>query len=52
MKESESKIDWKVGMGVKWGTFGGDKYEGVITEVDSNVLIVKCTDGKVRAVDA
>lgn len=44
--------EWHVGDGVSWETFGGDKYEGTIVEVDSNVLIVRCTDGVTRAVDA
>jgi hypothetical protein len=44
--------EWKKGMGVKWETFGGNKYEGVIIEVDCNVLHVKCTDGVTRAVEA
>ncbi len=44
--------EWKEGMGVQWDTLGGQHYEGVIIEVDSNVLHVKCTDGVVRAVES
>ena len=36
----------------KWSTLGGNTYEGEILEVDNCTLIVKCTDGKTRAVYA
>lgn len=50
MKE-KANIDWNIGMGIKWETFGGDKHEGVIYEIDSNVAHVHCVDGKDRAVE-
>jgi hypothetical protein len=36
---------------IKWKTIGGNEYEGVIVDLDSNVAIVKCTDGKTRSVE-
>lgn len=36
---------------VAWGTLLGREYVGVIQEMDSNVAIVRCTDGIVRAVE-
>ena len=35
-----------------WRTFGGKEYFGVVEEVDSNVLHVRCTDGMLRPVGA
>lgn len=40
-----------VGDRVSWTTFGGDSYAGVVREVDSNVLIVDCDDGRRRGVE-
>lgn len=37
---------------VRWETIDGSKYSGVVVEIDCNVLIVKCDDGKKRAVEA
>ena len=34
-----------------WITLGGKFYEGEVVDIYSNVLIVKCTDGVVRAVE-
>lgn len=36
---------------VKWETWGGDKYEGEVVEVDSNVLIVRLDGGEKKAVE-
>jgi hypothetical protein len=41
----------KEGDTVRWSTLGGDHYEGPVVEVDSNVLYVRCADGKVRPVE-
>jgi hypothetical protein len=35
----------------RWETVGGDEHEGEVIDTDSNVLIVRCTDGVVRAVE-
>jgi len=37
-------------MEIEWETIGGQKYEGKIIEVDNGTAIVKCSDGKTRAV--
>jgi hypothetical protein len=36
---------------LRWQTLGGDEHEGLVVDVDSNVLIVECTDGVRRAVE-
>lgn len=36
---------------VRWETIGGDKFHGKLVEVDSNVLIVDCSDGVRRGVE-
>jgi hypothetical protein len=38
-------------MRVKWETWGGDKYEGEVIEVDSNVLHVRLDNGQEKAVE-
>lgn len=35
-----------------WETWGGVSYQGIVTDTDSNVLEVACTDGKTRMVEA
>jgi len=45
-------FEWTPGDQVQWSTFGGDSYDGVVTEIDSNVLVVRCSDGKTRYVEA
>jgi len=41
-----------VGDKYAWETVGGNYYQGTVTEVDSNVLAVACTDGTTRMVEA
>jgi len=41
----------KVGDNFRLETIIGEKFEGKIVEMDSNVAIVQCTDGKRRAVE-
>lgn len=41
-----------VGESYSWTTWGGDQYQGTVTDTDSNVLQVACTDGKTRMVEA
>jgi len=36
---------------VRWSNIGGNVYEGEVTDVDSNVLVVKCDDGVTRYVE-
>ena len=38
-------------MYVRWSTIGGITYRGYVTEVDSNVLYVRCQDGVERCVE-
>ena len=38
-------------MRVKWETWGGEKYEGEVVELDSNVLHVRLDDGTMKAVE-
>ena len=45
------RAEWIPGDHATWTTLGGRRYEGTVQEVDSNVLIVRCTDGKTRAVE-
>ena len=41
-----------VGETYSWTTWGGDQYQGTVTDTDSNVLQVACTDGTTRMVEA
>ena len=41
-----------VGETYAWTTWGGGQYQGTVTDTDSNVLYVACTDGKTRVVEA
>ena len=41
----------KIGERVYWNNLRGDRFEGVITEWDSNVAIVKLDDGSEKAVE-
>ena len=36
---------------IRWETIAGDKYEGYVVEMDSNVAVVKCSDGQTRTVE-
>ena len=36
---------------IRWETIAGDKYEGHVVEMDSNVAVVKCSDGQTRTVE-
>lgn len=36
---------------VSWETWGGEKYEGIVTDVEDDCIHVKCTDGIERAVN-
>ena len=45
------RMEFQVGMNVEWKTWGGDKYEGIITEIEDDEVHVRCTDGKERAVN-
>lgn len=42
----------EVGDFVGWRTLGGADYEGVVREIDGNALVVFCTDGVTRTVEA
>lgn len=41
----------KVGQCIAWNTIGGDRREGVVSELDGNVVVVQCTDGKERCIE-
>ena len=41
----------KIGYEYSWKTIIGDEYSGVVVDVDSNVLYVKCLDGVIRPVE-
>lgn|GEM_PF-3138917 len=45
------RAEWVPGDPISWTTIGGRSYDGVVVSVDSNVLIVKCSDGRVRSVE-
>jgi len=45
------KESYNIGDQFSWETFGGNKYSGIISEIDSNVLIVKLKDGTQKAVE-
>jgi hypothetical protein len=40
-----------VGSRISWGTLGGDYFEGVVVEMDSNVAHVQLDDGSIRTVE-
>ena len=42
---------YKVGMRIKWNTISGAEYEGVIIEIDSNVLVIKLDDGTIKCLE-
>ena len=42
-------MEYKVGMFVEWETWGGNKYEGIIKELEGDTAHVLCTDGVTRA---
>lgn len=50
-RDYHGNIIVKVGDNFRWETFIGEKFEGKIVEMDCNVAIVDCTDGKRRAVE-
>ena len=42
---------WVPGMPISWETLGGQRYEGIVLEVEEGVAKVECTDGVTRAVE-
>lgn len=40
----------KIGDDFSWDTISGERFEGVIVAIKSNVVYVKCTDGVIRPV--
>ena len=42
----------QIGTNYSWTAGNGVHYEGTIIEIDDGTLIIKCTDGKTRAVQA
>jgi predicted RNA-binding protein with RPS1 domain len=44
------KRDWKVGDGIQWSILRGDRYSGVIVEIDNYTAFVLCDDGVTRTV--
>lgn len=41
----------KIGSVVSWETWGGNKYRGIVKELDGDCLYVDCSDGKERCID-
>jgi len=41
----------QIGDSVQWETVVDDCYEGVLTEWDSNVAVVKLSNGKIKCVE-
>ena len=41
----------KAGDEFSWDTISGERYSGIIVEMDGNVAYVKCTDGVTRPVE-
>jgi len=45
------EIVFKIGEEFSWDTVDNKRYEGIIVEVSSEYVYVKCTDGKTRRVE-
>lgn len=50
-RDEKGKILVREGDNIEWQTLGGDLFMGEVIELDSNVAIVRCLDGKIRAVE-
>jgi len=50
-RDYNGNIIVRVGDNFRWETIGGEKFEGKIVEMDSNVATVRCTDGVKRTVE-